>query len=527
MKPSDQNTMKPRLPLYSKIVLWFFLNILVLGIIGWFILRAQVRSGFDSFMSGYVGQRAEPIAAKVIERLGQNELNDWNKVLADLSNEYHVFFVVMLEGGRLYYGGEAQIELPDELRRRLPKGPPRRPRDRRPSPPNDENNGGMQSGQGPGFDRPNDDLPGGGPIPPGMAGGPAPIHQRFMMRTTSPEYYWVGMQSRFSSTDNNSGTPGTLLIRSTTFTAGGLFFDYTPWILSGAGIALFSALFWLPLVRSMTRSVSQLTHAAEEIAEGKFEVQVDTKRSDELGQLGDSVNQMANRLAGYVHGQKRFLGDTAHELCAPIARMQMALGILEQRADEKQKAYVEDVREELQHMSGLVNELLSFSKAGLRPEALKLKPVSVEEIVQKVIAREAKDMAEVKTLIPPELVILGEKELLVRAIGNVVRNAIRYAGNKGPIEIVARAIDNEAEVIISDHGPGVPEDDITKLFDPFFRVDASRARETGGVGLGLTIVKTCVEACGGTVTARNRKRGGLRLIMRFKQPESIAALTEY
>lgn len=519
--------MKRRLPLYSKIVLWFFLNILVLTVIGWFVVRAQVRSGFDSFMSGYVGQRVEPVAAKVIAKLAQSELAEWDKTLTELSHEYNVHFAVMLEGGRLYSSSETQFELPDELRRRLPKGPPRRPPGRRSGPPNnDENNGGMQSGPGPGFERQNDDLPGGGPLPPGMAGGPAPIHQRFMIRTSAPEFYWVGMQSRFSSADNNNGTPGTLLIRSSTFTAGGLFFDYTPWILTVAGIALFSALFWLPLVRSMTHSVSQLTHAAEAIAEGKFDVQLDTKRSDELGQLGDSVNQMAARLAGYVHGQKRFLGDTAHELCAPIARMQMALGILEQRADEKQQAYVEDVREELQHMSGLVNELLSFSKAGLRPEALKLNAVSVEELVQKVMAREAKDNATVTAKIPPGLVVLGEKELLGRALGNVVRNAIRYAGNGGPIEIVARTLDKEAEIIVSDHGPGVPEADISKLFDPFFRVDVSRARETGGVGLGLTIVKTCVEACCGTVSVRNRKRGGLRLIIRLKLPDSIDSLTE-
>jgi two-component system sensor histidine kinase CpxA len=87
-------------------------------------------------------------------------------------------------------------------------------------------------------------------------------------------------------------------------------------------------------------------------------------------------------------------------------------------------------------------------------------------------------------------------------------------------------LDAEAEIIVSDHGPGVPDEDISKLFDPFFRVDVSRARETGGVGLGLTIVKTCVEACGGSVSVRNRKRGGLRLIMRLKLPNNSDAFTE-
>jgi two-component system, OmpR family, sensor histidine kinase CpxA len=177
------------------------------------------------------------------------------------------------------------------------------------------------------------------------------------------------------------------------------------------------------------------------------------------------------------------------------------------------------VREELQHMSGLVNELLSFSKAGLRPKALKLKPIDVNELVQKIISREVKDLAEVDLNIPENLAVMGEHDLLVRAIGNVVRNAIRYAGKTGPIQIAARVVDDDAEIIISDHGPGVPDEDITRLFDPFFRVDASRNRETGGVGLGLTIVKTCIEACGGTVSARNRKRGGLRIILRLQRAD--------
>src|SRR5439155_20847176 len=128
---------------------------------------------------------------------------------------------------------------------------------------------------------------------------------------------------------------------------------------------VFSALLWFPLIRGITRSIGQMTQATREIAEGRFDGRVNERRRDELGALGQSVNRMAARLAGFVTGQKRFLGDTSNELCSPIARIQMALGILEQRADEKQKAYVADLREEVQHISNLVNELLSFSKASL------------------------------------------------------------------------------------------------------------------------------------------------------------------
>src|SRR5262249_28753339 len=157
----------------------------------------------------------------------------------------------------------------------------------------------------------------------------------------------------------------------------------------GFGAVLFSVLFWVPLVRGITQSVSRMTQATAQIAEGRFDVRVTSRRHDELGSLATAINLMAARLAGFVTGQKRFLGDIAHELCAPSARLQMALGILEERADEKQRAYVEDVREEVQEMSGLVNELLSFSKASLRHKEMQLQQVPLAELVQRVANREA------------------------------------------------------------------------------------------------------------------------------------------
>ncbi len=505
--------MKHRFPLYAKILAWFFLNIIVLGMIGWFILHSQAKSGVDSFLSGYVTQRVEPLAREVIAELGKASKDEWGDILKRRSEENGVTFCLTLEGEQGLFGSVP--ELPEKIRRRLPKGPPPGMRNRPGRRPRNDF-AQEDEGAGPPEGQPDAEFR---DTRPGPINGFFPIHQRFFVQTENPDYYWVGVQTRFTSTDGTGGAPGALFMRSDSFSAGGLFFNYTPWLLGTSSIVFISALFWMPLVRSITGSVSRVTKAAEQIAEGQFDVQVDTKRNDEIGRLSDAINRMSERLSGFVHGQKRFLGDTAHELCAPIARMQMALGILEQRADAKQKPYVDDVREELQNISVLVNELLSFSKAGLRPKALTLKPIDVNALVQKIVSREAKDLIEIDLNIPEKLAVLGEEDLLVRAIGNIVRNAIRYASQSGPIQIAARTVKEGVEIIISDHGPGVPEDNITKLFDPFYRVDASRNRETGGVGLGLTIVKTCIEACGGTVSARNRKSGGLRVIIRLQPAE--------
>jgi len=303
----------------------------------------------------------------------------------------------------------------------------------------------------------------------------------------------------------------TLLLVSDSLSAGGLFFDPMPWVIVGFGAVIFSVLFWIPLVQGVTRSLSQMTRATEQISEGRFDTRVDERRGDELGRLGQAVNRMAARLSGFVTGQKRFLGDIAHELCSPLARIQVALGILDQRADDKQKAYVDDLREEVEQMSRLVNELLSFSKAGLTPREVKLEPVNLATTARRVLESESAQSSQVQIQIPDSLSVLAQPELLSRALSNLVRNAVRYAGQAGPITVSALRKDDTVVVTVADQGPGVPETSLQQIFDPFFRAEASRSRDTGGVGLGLAIVKTCVEACQGSVSAKNRAPQGLEV----------------
>jgi len=255
------------------------------------------------------------------------------------------------------------------------------------------------------------------------------------------------------------------------------------------------------------------------MAQGQFGVRVDTDRRDELGRLGESLNHMAGRLGEYVTGQKRFLGDIAHELCSPLARMEMALGVLEHQATEKQQGYVTDVREEVRQMSSLVNELLSFSKAGLRAKDIELRAVPLAELCARVITREAQGKSDIAVNADAALKVLADPDLLARAIGNVLRNAVRYAGDAGPITITATSRGDSVLLTITDSGPGVPPETLHRLFDPFYRPETARTREGGGAGLGLAIVKSCVEACGGTVSVQNAQPHGLLVEFALKSAE--------
>ena len=348
---------------------------------------------------------------------------------------------------------------------------------------------------------------------------------RFVVRTGNPAEYWVAVRIPVLE----PGDPGaprrplTLLARSSTW-RGALFGDPLPWLLLGSVIIVVSVVFWLPMVRRITRDIRRLTRVTERIAEGDLNARVTLKRRDELGQLGRAINQMTQRLAGFVNGQRRFLGDVAHELCSPLARSEVALAILESRADEAQQGTVRDLREEVRHMSALVQELLSFARASLGQERVHLRPVRLRSEVEAVVAREAREGVDLRVSVPEDLEVLADPELLRRSVGNLVRNAIRYAGHAGPVTVSADLQEQGVMLVVGDSGPGIPEEQLEQVFDPFYRLEAARDRESGGVGLGLAIVKTCVEAMGGRVYCRNRRPRGLEVALRL-QPVAAGADT--
>lgn len=481
--------MNLRFPLLPKILIWLLLNLAVLGAAIYLVVRIQFRFGLDSPLAGRAGERVQAVSDVIADELKAKPINSWKEVLNSFGKAYKVqFFLFRPDGTQL--AGET-VTLPAAVlakvteRHGLGEGPGRGP------PP----------GRGPRWTREAID---------------AEPEARFVVRTVNPTGYWVGIRLPLTEPGSSRPRPLMLLLGSVSPGAGGLFFDSTPWVIVGFSALLFSVLFWIPLVRGVTRSLSQMTRATEQISEGRFETRVSEQRGDELGRLGQAINRMAARLSGFMTGQKRFLGDIAHELCSPLARIQVALGILEQHADEQQRAHVNDLREEVEQMSRLVNELLSFSKAGLAPPEVKLEPVQLAATVQRVLEQEAVPDNRVQVQIPNDLSVMAQPDLFFRALANLVRNALRYAGQAGPITISATRRDSVVVVEVADQGPGVPEDSLQQIFDPFFRGEPSRSRATGGAGLGLAIAKTYVEACRGTVNARNRVPRGLEVRMTFQ-----------
>lgn len=333
----------------------------------------------------------------------------------------------------------------------------------------------------------------------------------FLGTTRIPRKHWVGVRIPIPSLGERHHVHGVLIAASSSLIGTPFFFDARPWIAVAVTLVLISIVCWLPFGRRLMKSVSHMSHATAQIAEGQFRIQLPVTRHDELGQLSASINRMAARLDGFVAGQKRFLGDTAHELCSPIARMQVAISILERSAGSDQMQVIGDLHDDLEHMSKLVHDVLAFSKAGLLGPDVTLARTRVTDVVTSVLEREAVQSASIEIDIPSDLYVRANSELLERALANVIRNAIRYAGTRGPISITASSESGLAFIRIRDCGPGLPETDLDRVFDPFYRLEFSRGSDSGGVGLGLAIVKACIEACEGSVVCRNLSQGGLEV----------------
>ena len=490
-----------KLPLYSKILLWFLVNLgVVVGIV-LFYVRVNFGSGFDWLLGERAGARIELLDSyvqsvlvehpesewpEIIENFGhylEHPLPAWETVLKAKHPGNGVSFALFLPNGEQIMGRKVALP-PEVLRRlidkRLPEGRPRAGR-------------------------------------PDAAADSAmkPPKPRFIIRSERPTLYWSGIHSSVSIQREGRWYPLTFVIIASDMTAGGLLFDWWPWMIVFAMSIGASALLWIPLVSGITRAIRRTNEASKRIAAGQFDVRLLDKRGDELGELATSVNTMAAQLGDYMTQQRRITADVAHELCSPIARMQMALGVVEQRSTPEQASYLQKLDRELQHMAKLVEEVLAFTKAETLPERETPEDIDLRVLIENVIVREAPE-TDVKLEIG-DIQLHSLRNALDRAIGNVLRNAVRYAAD---IEIHAKAENGLVTIEIADRGPGVPEEAVSRLFEPFYRPEAARGRSTGGSGLGLAITKRCIEACGGTVTAQNREGGGLtvRIEIRMIDP---------
>jgi signal transduction histidine kinase len=258
--------------------------------------------------------------------------------------------------------------------------------------------------------------------------------------------------------------------------------------------------------------VSPIRRIAASIAlfgEGNLSTRVQSRRQDEIGRLARSFNQMAGRLQKLIVNERRLLGDISHELRSPLARLKFAIKLARTSADSK--TALDRIERDVDRIAALVADIVEFNFIECGPAAQEAGTARVADIMNEVV-RDCALEAEVRgcrIAVNGSLVgeIEGNRELLRRAVENVLRNGIRYSPQFSTIDVSVSENTHTATITIRDYGPGVPEQALTQIFDPFFRVEEARDANGGGSGLGLSIAKQAVQLHHGAITAENASPG--------------------
>lgn len=295
-----------------------------------------------------------------------------------------------------------------------------------------------------------------------------------------------------------------------------------PWVLivmgTVAGLAASALLAWY-----LARPIRNLRWAFRAAAEGRLDTRVRPLmkgRRDEIADLGGDFDLMAQQLQKLVGAQRRLLHDVSHELRSPLARLQAAIGLVRQDPARLESS-LERIEREITRLDTLVGEVLTLARLEAGTSAGTVETVDLADVVANVTADarfEAEASGRGVHLDSVERVLVrGRAELLHRAVENVVRNAVKYTAEGTTVEVELATVASGARTLLSvrDHGPGVPPEELERIFEPFYRASGERAAK--GFGLGLAIAQAAIIAHGGTIRASNAGGGGLRLEIELPQ----------
>jgi two-component system sensor histidine kinase CpxA len=259
----------------------------------------------------------------------------------------------------------------------------------------------------------------------------------------------------------------------------------------------------------ITTPLRSLATAAEEFGRGNMAVRVTCRRRDEIGNLARSFNAMADRINCLLIAERQLLQDVSHELRSPLARIAFAAELA--RTADNRDAAIDRLNNELRGITKLVASLLDVTTIEGDPASIKTEETEIAGIIDacvKSCALQAEaQRCRIHVVGNSSRPVRCNRELLRRAFDNVIRNAIQYSRLESDIEVSLADDDSWVVASVRDHGSGVPGELLSRIFEPFFRVDAARDAATGGVGLGLSIVRRIVLLHHGTVTAENSLPG--------------------
>jgi two-component system sensor histidine kinase CpxA len=286
-------------------------------------------------------------------------------------------------------------------------------------------------------------------------------------------------------------------------------------------ILLAIAILCWPLAVNIGAPLRLLAEAVDRFGQGDLSTRLRFQRRDEIGNLATSFDRMADRIETLLVAERRLLQDVSHELRSPLARLSFATELARTAPDRD--AAMDRIKKEISRLSEVVATLIEVTRNEGDPSTVRPGTFALDELVRQVVEdcrlESGGDDSRIRLLKADSLNISGNREVMRRAIENVVRNAIYYSPPESGVEVSLDSRSEGARIFVRDYGPGVPDHLLDEIFKPFFRVDDSRTGSTGGLGLGLTIASRAVHLHNGSIRAGNAEPG---LMVEIDLPDALA-----
>jgi signal transduction histidine kinase len=294
-------------------------------------------------------------------------------------------------------------------------------------------------------------------------------------------------------------------------------------LLSGFGAVLLTiGLTWV-LSKRLVDPLLVMKEAAKALSKGNFIVKIPVKGKDEMAQLAEAINHLANDLHRLQTSRKEFLSSVSHELRTPLSYLKGYSQALDEgmlKTEEDQKKYIKVIRQEADRLTCLVEDLFDLAQMDEGQLRLSKEPVELDEIIRKMI-QTIGPRAQVKSIQlyhisdKPLPLIEGDYGRISQVLFNLLDNAIRHTPSGGKIVVTVQADQNHVKIDVEDTGSGIPTKELPYIWERFYRVDKSRARESGGTGLGLAIVKQIIEGHRGSVHIKSEENVGTTVTVRL------------
>ena len=275
------------------------------------------------------------------------------------------------------------------------------------------------------------------------------------------------------------------------------------------------------LSRVLTRKIGQLLTTIRQVREGAYSHRAEIAGHDEIAQIGQEFNSLTDRLQTTENARRRFVSDASHELKTPLAAIRLLSDSIlqtEHMDPATTREFVADIGAEAERLSRITEDLLRLTRldSGVLEKPVEVEVLPVLEQVMRMMSLVAQEkQVELTYTAEPGCTVLATPDELHQVIYNLTDNAVKYTGAGGAVQVALSRREENVILTVADNGTGIPEEDLPRIFERFYRVDKARSRAAGGTGLGLSIVSDTVKRRGGTVEAANRPEGGSVFTVRW------------